>query len=182
MSGPERSGDSVASSLDDLRSDAVRATLADLGREDRKLFLEERQRFLAERQPESPLLDRLCLLRVITARLAEGYADALASFESTLERRIRMRPGWRRTLRRKTVDEYESPMPWLHPFRLAREELVAVQDEIAADVARGETRDRRPERLGELLAKHGLALPLPSPLARSSSAPGQPASRSGAAL
>ena len=55
-------------------------------------------------------------------------------------------------------------MPWLHPFRLAREELVALQDEIAEAVARGETRNRHPERLGEVLAEHGLALPLPLPL------------------
>jgi hypothetical protein len=142
----------------------VRSTLADLASEDRKLFLEERQRLLEDPHPESPLLDQLCLLRVITARLAEGYASALASFETTLEKRILMRPGWRKTLRRKTADEYESPMPWLHPFRLAREELVVVQDEIADAVARGETLVRHPERLHEVLAEHGLALPLPSPL------------------
>jgi hypothetical protein len=160
----------------------VRATLADLGREDRQLFLEERQQLLEDQQPESPLLDQLCLLRVITARLAEGYAFALAKFEVTLEKRIRMRPGWRKTLRRKAAGEYESPMPWMHPFRLAREELVAVQDELAEAVASGETRVRQPERLSDVLAKHGLALPLPSPLVPPSFAPGILAARDGGML
>ena len=74
-----------------------------------------------------------------------------------------MWPVWRKSLARKVADEYESPVPWLHPFRLARETLSSVQDELEAAVAAGETRERHPERLRDVLAKHGLALPLPSP-------------------
>ena len=95
--------------------------------------------------------------------MSEGYARALRDFEAMLEQRIGMRPGWRKSLSRKVAGEYESPMPWLHPFRLAREALDPVQEELEAAVAAGETRERHPERLREVLAKHGLALPLPSP-------------------
>jgi hypothetical protein len=145
-------------------SPAVRAWLADAGSEDRQRFFEERRRLLEDGRAESPLLDQLCHLRVVTARLAEGYAAALSVFEAALEQRTRMRPGWRKSRGRKAVSEYESPVPWLHPFRLAREELAPLQGELETAAAAGETRERQPERLREVLAKHELALPLPSPL------------------
>jgi hypothetical protein len=148
----------------DSQSELVRAMLTRVSSEDQKLFLEERNRLLEEQYAESPLLDQLCLLRVVMARLSEGYAKALSNFETMLEQRTRMRPAWRKSFARKVSGEYESPMPWLHPFRIAREELDPVRNELETAVARGETRERRPERLQEVLAKHELALPLPSPL------------------
>jgi hypothetical protein len=148
--------------------------LESAGSEERELFFEERRRVLADRCAESPLLDQLCLLRVVMARLSAGYARALADFEATLDQRIRMRPGWRKSLARKVAGEYESPMPWLHPFRLAREALSSVQDELEAAVAAGETRERHPERLRDVLAEHGLALPLTSPHVAPRFLPGTP--------
>jgi hypothetical protein len=92
------------------------------------------------------------------ARLSEGYARALRDFEAMLEQRIGMRPGWRKSLSRKVAGEYESPMPWLHPFRLAREALDPVQDELEAAVAAGETRERHPEQLQEPHLPPGFAV------------------------
>ena len=66
------------------------ALLAKLGSEDRKLFFEERERLLEGRGVQSPLLDQLCLVRVVLARLSEGHARALAvtsAAESPLQRR-----------------------------------------------------------------------------------------------
>jgi hypothetical protein len=137
--------------------------LESIGPEERKRFLGERRRLLADPREESPLLDQLCLLRALMAELSAGYARALEAFDAALERRVRMRPGWRKSLARKVDGEYESPMPWLHPFRLAREALVPMQDELEAALAAGETRERHPERLKAALVAHGLALPLPSP-------------------
>jgi hypothetical protein len=149
--------------MSDSRSEVLRTMLTNVGSEDQRLFLDERRRLLEDHGAESPLLDQLCLLRVVMVRLSEGYARSLGEFEARLERRIGMRPGWRKSLARKVSGEYESPMPWLHPFRLAREALEAVQEELEAAVAAGETRERKPERLRQVLAEHGLALPLPSP-------------------
>jgi hypothetical protein len=148
----------------DSESKAVGAMLASASSEDRELFLEERQRLLEDRRAESPLLDQLCLLRVVLARLAEGYARALSKFEETLEQKTKMRGGWRKSILHKVSSEYESPMPWLHPFKLAAEELDPLRDELEAAVELGETRERDPARLRDTLAKHGLVLPLPSPL------------------
>ena len=156
----------------DSESEVVRAMLASASSEDRKLFLEERRRSLEDQRAESPLLDQLCLLRVVVARLYEGYATALSKFEEALEQKTRMRGGWRKSILHKVTSEFESPMPWLHPFKLAVEELDPLREEIEAAVARGETRERDPGRLQEVLAKHGLVLPLPSPFAQPRFPPG----------
>jgi len=161
----------MASDLES-QSQAVRAWLADAGSEDRQRFVEERRRLLEDGGAASPLLDQLCQMRVVTAGLAEGYATALSTFEAALEQRTRMRPGWRKARGRKTSSEYESPVPWLHPFRLAGEELAPLRGELETAVAAGETRERHPEQLREVLAKHELALPLPSPLVQPRYLPG----------
>ena len=95
----------------DSESEVVRAMLASASSEDRKLFLEERRRSLEDQRAESPLLDQLCLLRVVLARLSEGYATALSKFEETLEQKTRMRGGWRKSILYKVTSEFESPMP-----------------------------------------------------------------------
>ena len=53
-------------------------------------------------------------------------------------------------------------MPWLHPFKLAGEELEPLEAELEAAVLGGETRTADPGRLESVLARHGLELPLPS--------------------
>ena len=144
-------------------SEAVRATLHALSPEDQKLFLEAKDRCLAGRMGESPLLDQRCCLWVVMTRLAEGYATALARFEEGLEAKTRMPGGWRKSVTRKLPGEFESPMPWLHPFKLAREDLRPLEEELEAALARGETATRDLGRLREVLERHELQLPLPSP-------------------
>lgn len=144
--------------------ESVRATLSMLDSEDQQLFFDERGRCAEKKLGEGPLLDQLCCLRVVRVRLAQGYARALADFEERLERRSRMRQGWRKSTVRKVSGEYESPMPWLHPFRLADEDLEPLERELHEAVAAGETAVRAPERMLEVLERHELGLPLPTPI------------------
>ena len=152
----------MAVSIDSV-SDAVRATLQALGHQDQSLFLEEKNRYLEGPVGDSTLLDQLCCLRVVMTRLSEGYAAALGRFEERLEEKTEMPGGWRESVTRKLPGEFESPMPWLHPFKLAREELHPLEEEWEAALARGETEARDSARLQEVLDRHELQLPLPSP-------------------
>jgi hypothetical protein len=152
----------MAASIDSA-SEAARAILRSLSREDQSLFLEEKGRYLARRAGDSPLLDQLCCLRVVMTRLSEGYAEALRRFEEGIEAKTEMPGGWRQSVTRKLPGEFESPMPWLHPFKLAREELQPLEEELEAALASGETEARDQGRLREVLERHELQLPLPSP-------------------
>jgi hypothetical protein len=96
-------------------------------------------------------------------RLSEGYRAALTRFQAELEAKTERRESWRASVTRKLPDEFESPMPWLHPFKLAREGLQPLAEELEAAIERGETEARDPGRLGEVLERHELSLPLPSP-------------------
>ena len=152
----------MAASIDSV-SAAVRATLQTLSRQDQSLFLEEKDRHLERPVDDSPLLDQLCCLRVVMTRLSEGYAAALRRFEEALAAKTEMPGGWRKSVTRKLPGEFESPMPWLHPFKLAREDLCPLEEEWEAALARGETEARDSARLQEVLDSHELQLPLPSP-------------------
>jgi hypothetical protein len=152
----------MAASIDSV-SDAVRATLQTLSRQDQSLFLEEKDRYLERPVDDSPLLDQLCCLRVVMTRLSEGYAAALRRFEEGLAAKTEMPGGWRKSVTRKLPGEFESPMPWLHPFKLAREDLRPLEEEWEAALARGETEARNPTKLQQVLDSHELRLPLPSP-------------------
>jgi len=152
----------MVASIDSV-SEAVRAVLQALSHEDQHLFVEEKDRYLARPVDDSPLLDQLCCLRVVTTRLSEGYAVALRRFEEGIAAKTEMPGGWRESVTLKRPGEFESPMPWLHPFKLAREDLKPLEEEWQAALARGENEARDPARLQELLDRHGLALPLPSP-------------------
>jgi hypothetical protein len=152
----------MAASIDSV-SDAVRAVLQALSQEDQSLFLEEKDRYLARPVKDSPLLDQLCCLRVVMTRLSEGYAAALRRFEEGLAAKTEMRGSWRESVTLKRPGEFESPMPWLHPFKLAREDLEPLEEEWDTALARGETEARDPGRLREVLDEHELQLPLPSP-------------------
>ena len=152
----------MAASIDSV-SDAVRAVLQALSHEDQQLFLEEKDRYLARPVNDSPLLDQLCCLRVVMTRLSEGYAGALRRFEEGLAAKTEMRGSWRESVTLKRPGEFESPMPWLHPFKLARGDLEPLEEEWQAALARGETEAGDPARLQEVLDRHELPLPLPSP-------------------
>jgi hypothetical protein len=152
----------MADSIDAV-SEAARAVLRTLSREDQSLFLREKDEYLARRVGDSPLLDQRCCLRVVMTRLREGYTAALARFEAELEAKSEMRGGWRDSVTRKLPGEFESPMPWLHPFKLAREDLEPLEEELEAALAMGKTELRGFGRLREVLERHELQLPLPSP-------------------
>lgn len=152
----------MAASIDSV-SDAVRPILQALSHEDQDLFLEEKDRYLARPIGDSPLLDQICCLRVVMTRLSEGYAAALRRFQEGLAAKTEMPGGWRESVTRKLPGEFESPMPWLHPFKLAREDLEPLEEEWQAALARGETEAGDPARLREVLDRHELPLPLPSP-------------------
>jgi hypothetical protein len=138
--------------------------LRDLGSEDQRLFLEEKNKRIEQQIADGPLLDQICCLRVVLARLSQGYATALARFEERLEARASMTGGWRDSVTRKLPDEYESPMPWLHPFKLARDELTLLERQLEASLADGSTTDTGFATFREVLDRHGLELPLPSPI------------------
>ena len=152
----------MAASIDSV-SDAVRSTLQTLSRQDQSLFLEEKDRYLERPVGDSPLLEQLCCLRVVMRRLSAGYAAALRRFEKGLTAKTEMPGGWRESVTRKLPGEFESPMPWLHPFKLAREDLHPLEEEREAALARGETEVRDSAKLQEVLDRHELQLPLPSP-------------------
>ena len=152
----------MGASIDSV-SEAVRAMLRALSPEDQSLFLEEKDGYLARGVGDSPLLDQLCCVRVVMSGLSEGYAEALRRFEEGIQEKTEMPGGWRKSVTRKLPGEFESPMPWLHPFKLAREELEPLEEEMEAALASGETELRDFGRLREVLERHQLALPLPSP-------------------
>jgi hypothetical protein len=152
----------MTASMDSV-AENTRAMLESLSSEDRQLFLEEKGRALESGVRNSPLLDQLCCLRLIRTRLGEGHEVALHAFDENLAEKVRMRTGWRRSIIRKRTDEYESPMPWMHPFKLAREELRPLEERLEAAVGRGETEELDPGELQRVLERYQLALPLPSP-------------------
>ena len=152
----------MASSVDSV-SENTRATLESLSSEDQQLFLEERGKVRERGVGDSPLLDQLCCLRLIMTRLAEGHEVALKAFDETLGEKVKKRTGWRKSVIRKLSGEYESPMPWMHPFKLAREELQPLEGRLEAAVGRGETEELDLGELQRVLERHHLELPLPSP-------------------
>ena len=152
----------MASSMDSV-SENTRATLESLSSEDQQLFLEERGKVRERGVGGSPLLDQLCCLRLIMTRLAEGHEVALNAFDETLGDKVKRRAGWRKSVIRKLSGEYESPMPWMHPFKLAREELQPLEERLEAAVGRGETEELDLSELQRVLERHHLELPLPSP-------------------
>jgi hypothetical protein len=152
----------MASSMDSV-SENTRATLESLSPEDQQLFLEERRKVLERGVGNSSLLDQLCCLRLIMTRLAEGHEVALNAFDQALGDKLKQRTGWRKSVIRKLSGEYESPMPWMHPFKLAREELQPLEERLEAAVGRGETEELDLSELQRVLERHHLELPLPSP-------------------
>lgn len=135
-----------------------------LSSEDQRLFLQEKDKYVKRQINDSPLLDQLCLLHLIIAQLSEGYTKALADFEEKLGGRTKMLEGWRQSKIKKVAAEFESPMPWLHPFKLAAEELQLLQEELEAAVMKGETEEKGLGKLREVMDKYQLQLPLPSHL------------------
>ena len=152
----------MTTSMDSI-SEIIRTDLSSLSSEDQQFFLEEKDRHLEGQVKDSSLLDQLCWLYLIRTRLSEGYKKTLNTYKEKLEGRTRMMGGWRKSPTLKAESEYESPMPWLHPFKLAGEELQPLEDELKAAVAEGETDEKDLGKLQEVLTKYKLRLPLPAP-------------------
>jgi hypothetical protein len=112
---------------------------------------------------DSGLLDQLCYVRMVIARLWEGYQKAYSEFDERLGVWTRKLDGWRESITKTQENELESPMPWLHPFKLAAEELKPLEEELATAVKQGETGQRDLSRLHEVLERHQLRLPLTAP-------------------
>lgn len=149
----------------DSKSKKASYELGNLSSEEQRRFQEEKDSYVKRQITDSPLLDQVCLLRLIIAQLSGGYAKALTDFEEKLGTRVRMLDGWRQS-KIKKASEFESPMPWLHPFKLAAEELQRLQEELEAAVMKGETEEKDLGRLREVMDKYQLQLPLPSHLIR----------------
>ncbi len=151
----------MTSSMDSI-SEKLGSKLDNLSPEDNRLFFEEKDKYLKRQIIDSPLLDQLCCVHLIITRLSEGYERALTEFEGRLEARTTLLEGWRKSLTTKEMEEFESPMPWLHPFKLATEELKPLSDALETAVMRGETEEKDLGKLQEVMGKYKLQFPLPS--------------------
>jgi len=144
-------------------SEKVRATLGGLSSEEQQLFLKEKNEALEGKASDGPLLDQLCFVRLLMAMLAEGHKVAVTDFQATLDGKMHMRGGWRKSIMRKVPSEYESHMPWMHPYKLAREDLQPLEAQLAAAVAKGETEEKDWALIEQVLDRHRLDLPLSVP-------------------
>jgi hypothetical protein len=151
----------MTSSMDQV-SEKLGLKVDNLDPEDRRLFFENKDEYLKHQIIDSPLLDQLCSVHLIMTRLSEGYERALAEFEERLEERTASPEGWRKSLTSKTLEELESPMPWLHPFKLAKEELKPLSEALETAVLGGETEEKELGMLQEVMGKYRLQFPLPS--------------------
>ena len=151
----------MSSSMDSLLN-KVGLKPDNLSPEDHRLFLEKKNEYLKRQIIDSPLLDQLCCLKSIMIRLSEGYERALREFEERLETRTMLLEGWRKSLITKTTEEFESPMPWLHPFKLAKEELRPLSEALENAVMKGETEEKDLGELQDVMVKYSLQFPLPS--------------------
>lgn len=152
----------MTSSIDSI-SEIIRTALSSFSSKDQEFFLKEKNIHLERQIKDSSLLDQLCWVRLIRTRLSEGYKKTLNTYKEKLKGRTGMMGGWRKSPTMKATSEYESPMPWLHPFKLAGEELQPLEDELKAAVVEGETYEKDLGKLQEVLDKYKLQLPLPSP-------------------
>jgi hypothetical protein len=136
--------------------------LDNLDPDDHRLFCEMKDEYLKRQIIDSRLLDQLCSVLVIMTRLSEGYERALTEFEERLEARTALLEGWRKSLTSKSMEEFESPMPWLHPFKLAQEELKPLSEALETAVLGGETEEKDLGMLQDVMGKYKLRFPLPS--------------------
>jgi hypothetical protein len=136
--------------------------LDNLSPDDHRFFLEKKDKYLKHQIIDSPLLDQLCCVHLIMTRLSESYEKSLTEFEERLEARTTLLEGWRKSLTTKEMEEFESPMPWLHPFKLAAEELKPLSEALETAVMKGETEEKDLGKLQEVMGKYKLQFPLPS--------------------
>ncbi len=152
-------------------SENMQDKLKNLDPGDQKLFLAKKEKYIKRNINDSPLLDQLCYVHLIITRLSEGYSKALAGFEGKLDSQLSALESWRDSFSIKMDGEYESPMPWLHPLKLAGSELKPLEEELEADVLKGETQERDLKKLYKTMDQYQLRLPLPGDFLRQRNLP-----------
>ena len=141
-------------------SEHIQTTLHKLNPEDQQLFSETKENYTKRQIVDSPLLDQLCWIQLINARLKEHYSTVLSSYTERLKNRIDMPGGWRKLRTIKSSGEFESPMPWLHPFKLTADALQPLEEELEPAVSAGETKEKDLKKLQDLFDKYNLQFPL----------------------
>jgi len=141
-------------------SESIRKVLRDLGEDDRRLFLRYKTSLIEDQIGDSPLLDQLCWVRLVRTRLSDNYAMALSTYREGLAGRVNMPGGWRKSRTIKSRGEFESPMPWLHPYKLAGEALQPLEEELHRSVTSGQTAERDISRLLQVLEEHDIRFPI----------------------
>lgn len=136
--------------------------LGQLSSNDQERFEQYKDAMRKKQINESPLLDQLCWVRLMRSQLSDSYAKALSGYEERLAKRAEMPGRWRKSPTMKSPDEFESPVPWLHPFKLAGEALAPLEEELEKAVASGDTEAKDTARLGEILDTHGIRFPISS--------------------
>lgn len=143
-------------------SEHIQTILNKLNPEDQQLFSETKENYTKRAIADSPLLDQLCWIQLISARLKEHYSTVLSSYEERLKNRIDMPEGWRKLKTIKSPSEFESPMPWLHPFKLTADAIKPLEEELETAVSAGETKEKDLKNLQDLFDKYNLQFPLES--------------------
>ena len=136
--------------------------LDSLSSDDKKLFLDLKSEWQKKQIQESPLLDQLCWVQLIRRQLTDRFAKALSSHKEKLEKRVKMPSRWRKSPTIKSPEEFEGPMPWLHPYKMAGQALAPLEKELTAAVGSGDTKAKDIAMLKEVLSKHNLQYPLAS--------------------
>ena len=141
-------------------SEDIRSALIRLSREDQQLFSDTREKYAKNVIGDGPLLDQICWLRLIMIRLRENFSSALSAYEEGLKDRINKPGGWRKLRTIKLSGEFESPMPWLHPFKLAANGIQSLEEELVSAVSGGETEEKDMKRLQEIFNQYNLQFPI----------------------
>lgn len=157
----------------DSISEDIQRRLADLSEEDLRLFLDDKAAYIQRHIDDSPLLDQLCWVRLIQTRLAGAFSKVLSNYKERLEGRTSMVGGWRKSPTTKAPSEFESPMPWLHPYKLAGEALQPLTEALETAVSSGETAALDLKLLEDVCNRYDIQLPL-SPLPLKPSFPPRP--------
>jgi len=149
----------MVSSIDSV-SESIRELLVKLSEEQQNSFLDDKAAFMQRQINDSPALDQLCWVRLIRVLLAETLARDLARYTERLESRMSMPGGWRESRTIKSSAEFESPMPWLHPYKLAGEALQPLEEKLETAATSGENQEVDLTKLGKVLEKYDIRLPL----------------------
>jgi hypothetical protein len=143
-----------------LLSEHIKTALINLSPEDQRFFSETKENYTKREMADSPLLDQLCWVLLIEIRLKENFSKVLSTYTERLKSRIDMPDGWRKSTTIKSYSELESPMPWLHPFKLAADDIQSLEEELVSAVSARETAEKDLKILQEIFDQYNLQFPL----------------------